>query len=124
MRRVNCATCGKPCEGEYCFVHKKKKPLPKKRTVYSVNPMQEFFSSIWEKRKHRSEISDTYLGQTPLTVFFHHILPKSKYPQAALDEENIILLTLEEHDNAEMDMYRYEEINKRRESLIKKYERA
>jgi hypothetical protein len=124
MRRVNCLTCGKPCEGEYCFLHKKRKPIPKKPPVYRGKSMQNFFLQIWEKRKHYSEISGTYLGKTPLTVFFHHILPKSKYPQAELDEENIILLTLEEHDNVEMDIYRYEEVNKRRESLIKKYERT
>ena len=63
-----------------------------------------------------------YLGKEPLTVFFHHILPKNKYLQAAFDEENIILLTLEEHDQVEMDPTRYEEINKRREQLKKKYE--
>ena len=54
-------------------------------------------------------------------MFFHHILPKKQYPQAEFDEENIILLTLEEHDQVEMDMYRYPEINKRREQLKIKY---
>ena len=38
------------------------------------------------------------------------------------DEENIVLLTLEEHDNVERDMYKYEIINKMREKLLKKYE--
>jgi hypothetical protein len=56
------------------------------------------------------------------TAFFHHILPKEKYPQAALDEENIILLTLNEHDQVESDIYRFEEVNKRREHLKQKYE--
>jgi hypothetical protein len=55
-------------------------------------------------------------------VFFHHILPKEKYPEASLDEENIIFLTLEEHDQVEMDIYRYEEVNKRRALLKSKYE--
>jgi hypothetical protein len=62
------------------------------------------------------------LGNEPLTVFFHHILSKEKYPQAAFDEENIILLTLQEHDQVEMDMYRYEEVNTRREKLLIKYD--
>lgn len=70
---------------------------------------------------HYSEVSMDYLGKEPLTVFFHHILPKEKYPQAAFDEENIILLTLEEHDQVEMDPTRYEEVNKRREKLKQKY---
>lgn len=85
--------------------------------------MRDFFLSIWNKRPHFSEVSGTYLGREPLSIFFHHILPKSKekYTKAALDEENIILLTLDEHTNCENDMYRYEEINKRREYLLEKY---
>jgi hypothetical protein len=59
-----------------------------------------------------------------MSTYFHHILPKEKYPEACLDEENIILLTLEEHSNVEADMYRYEEVNKRRELLKQTYDRA
>ena len=84
--------------------------------------MQEFFLQIWKKRLHYSQVSMDYLGKEPLSIFFHHILPKEKYPQASLDEENIILLTLNEHDQVESDMYRFEEVNKRREQLKKKYE--
>lgn len=69
-------------------------------------------------------VSGKYLGNEPLSVFFHHILPKEKYPEASLDEENIILLTLEEHDQVEMDIYRYEEVNERRKLLKAKYERT
>lgn len=83
--------------------------------------MQEFFLQIWRKRLHYSQVSTDYLGKEPLSVFFHHILPKEKYPQAMYDEENIILLTLEEHDNVERDMYKYEEVNRRRELLKTKY---
>lgn len=127
-----CKTCGKPCHGEYCFIHKPRKPLtakkgltikvPERHPINDFKPMQELFLKIWKKRLHYSEVSMDYLGKEPLTVFFHHILPKEKYPQAAFDEENIILLTLEEHDQVEMDPTRYEEINKKREQLKKKYE--
>ncbi len=48
--------------------------------------------------------------------------PKEKYPKACFDEENIILLTLDEHTNVESDMYKYPEVNKRRELLKLKYE--
>lgn len=54
-------------------------------------------------------------------MFFHHILPKKKYPEAKLDEENIIIMSMDEHENVEIDMYKYEEINKRREQLKTKY---
>ena len=86
--------------------------------------MFEFFISYWKKSNKKSAVSGKFLGKEPLSVFFHHILPKEKYPEACLDEENIILLTLEEHSNVENDMYRYEEVNKRRNYLLTKYERT
>jgi hypothetical protein len=135
-----CKTCGKKCDKEYCFQHK-----PRKQLMSNGKPMRKvrlgilseelideckkelaemhlFFLEIWKKKPHKSEISGTYLGSEALSTFFHHILPKSKYPEASLDEENIILLTWEEHDQVEMDPTRYEEVNKRRELLKKKYE--
>ena len=128
-----CKTCGKKCDKEYCFQHKPRKPLTatkgfnavkKEPAIRKISEMRDFFLQIWKKRPHKSEVSEDYLGSEPLHVFFHHILPKEKYPEAGLDEENIILLTLEEHSNVESDMYRYEEVNKRREQLKQKYENA
>ena len=84
--------------------------------------MQEFFLQIWKKKPHKSEISGQSLGSEALSTYFHHILPKGKYPEAMFDEKNIILLTWEEHDQVEMDPTRYEEVNKRRELLKQKYE--
>ena len=89
-----------------------------------VNPMHVFFKQIWKERKHYSELSGTYLGDEAMSTFFHHILPKEKYPELAYEESNIILLTLDEHTNVENDIYKYEEVNKRRESLKLKYERT
>ncbi len=83
-----------------------------------VNPMHVFFMDVWKERKHYSEVSGEYLGKEPLSTFFHHILPKSKYPEVAYDKSNIILLTLDEHTNVESDIYRYEEINRRRIQLL------
>ena len=124
-----CKSCGANCEGEYCFVHKPRKSISKSRALNktpnqrkNAENMQEFFLSIWKKKRHHSEVSGAYLGNEPLSVFFHHILSKEKYPEASLDEENIILLTLEEHDQVEMDMYRYEEVNERRNYLKTKYD--
>ena len=132
MAKSKCLTCGKNCEGTHCFIHKTRKPLaqtkmliiPNKsaQNIESIQQMQEFFLSIWKERTHKSEISGDHLGKEPLSTFFHHILPKEKYPQAKLDEENIILLTLDEHTNVESDIYKYEEVNRRREYLKKKYE--
>jgi hypothetical protein len=129
--------CNKPIWSKgLCLSHIKRKPItPKrggllvaKRDMFvqktKIETMRNFFLEIWKKRKHYSEVSDSYLGSEPMTTYFHHILPKEKYPEACLDEENIIILTLDEHTSVENDMYKYEEVNKRRESLKLKYERT
>ena len=131
---MNCKTCGKKSDSDYCFQHKPRKQLQqcgikpsltsKKGVSDGYIQQREMFLDIWKKRAHYSEISGQYLGKEPMSTYFHHILPKEKYPEACLDEENIILLTLEEHSNVENDMYRYEEVNERRNQLNLKYERT
>jgi len=129
-----CKTCDKNCEKDYCFRHQMRKPLPKisrmkakvdeEKEVNNTSDSKEmwnFFLEIWKKRPHRSEISNIPIYGEPSSAYFHHILAKSKYPVASLDEENIIILSLEEHDNVENDIFRYEEVNKRREYLKEKY---
>jgi len=132
-----CNVCGKKSESNWCFQHKPRKPLPKtssrfakkldksvksEEVIRQISEMREFFLQLWKKLPHYSQVSGKYLGSEPLTVFFHHILPKEKYPQACFDEENIILLTLEEHEQVELDMYRYDEVNTKRNYLKKKYD--
>ena len=125
---MNCKICGKKSESEYCFIHKPKKAIPKTKKILKgykketkTDEMREFFLSIWKKKSHFSEVSGKFLGNEPRTIYMHHVLPKSKYPDAAFDEENIILLTWEEHEQVENDIYRYEEINNRRKYLKLKY---
>ncbi len=98
---------------------KQKKKNEEKKRLNQI--MLSVFMDIWHKRRHYSEISGRWLGKEPLTIFFHHILPKSKYPDAAFDEENIILLTGDEHTKVENDPTFYPEINDRREKLKQKY---
>lgn len=114
-----CPICKKKCEGEFCFRHKPKKTAPEKKERTSM--MREVFMDVWKKRLHKSEVSGDRLYEPVSTAYFHHILPKNKYPDAYMDEENIILLTIDEHANVESDMYRYEEVNRRRELLKIKY---
>jgi len=129
MSKNKCEICGATCEEEKCFRHKSKKPLPKinKKLKKEDDGLDRivirntFFETIWNKRKHRCEVTGTILTPPILSTYFHHILPKSKYPELEYVEENIILLYPEIHDNVEIDMYRYEEINKRREQLKTKY---
>ena len=128
---MKCKTCGKNSDSDYCFQHKPRTQLQrggkpslttkKKVSDGKKHQMREFFLLYWKKMPHYSEISGKWLGKEPMSTYFHHILPKEKYPEACFDEENIILLTLEEHSDVENDMYKYEEINKRRKQLKLKY---
>lgn len=134
MPKQFCKNCGKSADSEFCFRCKPRKPLSSngkglssKKSSSLVKKldksleMRQFFLSIWNKKPHRSEVSGDYLGKEALSIYFHHILPKEKYPKAAIDEENIIMLTLDEHSNVENDIYKYEEVNNRRELLKAKY---
>jgi len=128
-----CKTCGKGCEGDFCFLHKPRKKLKSQRKLVfhtdrkgrqvmaNAMKMKLFFQEIWNKRPHKSEVSREYLGSEPSSAFFHHILPKSKYPDLAYKEDNIILLTMDEHANVESDIYRYEQVNSKRTLLEEKY---
>ena len=131
---MKCKFCGAKSESEFCFKHKPKKKLANDRglkksartvktTVRAGKPNKDhlFFKQIWKERPHKSEISGRYLGKEASSAFFHHILPKNKYPEFRLDEENIILLTIDEHANVESDMYKYDKINTIRTYLINKY---
>ncbi len=133
MKNCSVDGCNNPVWGKgLCVSHIKRKPItPKKggllkmrRELFVIRTktetMRNFFIEIWNERKHYSEVSGEYLGSEPLSTFFHHILPKSKYPEVAYDKSNIILLTLPEHESVENDMYRFEEVNKRRIELLNK----
>jgi len=116
--------------GGLCKNHIAHKPLKKVsiKKNHSQNKMKkvleryDLFMVIWKKRGPHSEVSGESIFGKPSSAHFHHILPKSKYPMADLDPENIIIMTMDEHNNVENDMYKYDEVNRRREKLIKKYD--
>lgn len=117
-----------------CKKHTSRKALRKTRPVRKrkIDPSFDkeaahrekryyLFLDIWKKRGAKSEVSSDRIYTQPSSANFHHILPKNKYPDADLDPNNIIVMTIDEHNNVEGDMYKYEEVNKRRHILMKKY---
>ena len=135
---MKCKTCGKNADSELCFKCKPKKPLSSgkgltKRSVKIFTGVQgsksfekslllrEFFELCWKNKPHYSEVSGKFLGNTCSSLYQHHILAKSKYPEACFDEENIVFLTADEHASVELDMYKYEYINEKRKQLLIKY---
>ena len=138
---MKCKTCGKNADSELCFKCKPKKPLSSgkgltKRSVKIFTGVQgsksfekslllkEFFELCWKNKPHYSEVSGKFLGNKCSSLYQHHILAKSKYPNACFDEENIVFLTPDEHASVELDMYKYEYINEKRKKLLTKYERT
>lgn len=122
--------CINNSEGEFCFRHKKRKSIPKRsnRKIEEIrnNPKttdkrDRFFLSLWNTRPHKSEISGEILYGEISSLYFHHILEKENYKDLEFEPENIIFVTWIEHDNLHIDKYRYEEVNKRREQLLKKF---
>lgn len=98
----------------------KYKPKVDKYTKEEREALTALYKRIWAKRSHVSEISEEKL-YTPLRTMFHHILSKHKYEELILKEDNVILITPQEHANVELNPTRYEEINRRRELLLNKY---
>jgi 5-methylcytosine-specific restriction endonuclease McrA len=105
---MKCKTCGKNAESEYCFLHKPRKALSKMSSFRvkkldnsrKTSDLHEFFLQIWDKNpKHECENCGKWLGKEPLSYMFDHLLEKSKYPDLATEEDNIMIVCLECHDN-------------------------
>lgn len=65
-----------------------------------LSEMKQFFMNYWRANKpHNCENCNIHLGKEPLTYMFDHVLEKSKYPHLAFEEENIMYLCLQCHDN-------------------------
>ena len=139
MKTCNVENCNRNVWSKgKCSIHQEKKPLSSgkglsKRSVKIFTGVQEaksfekflmleeFFELCWKNKPHYSEVSGKFLGNTYSSLYQHHILAKSKYPNACFDEENIVFFTPDEHASVELDMYNYEYINEKRKQLLIKY---
>lgn len=74
-----------------------------------------------EENIHVSEISGKKLYGEINSCWFHHILPKSKYPELRYCMANIIMLTTEEHDAVERGQY-FKEVEDRKIALQEDYD--
>lgn len=105
-----CAGCGeekylyakKMCQ--YCYAKNK----PAKKKIDSVNvdaeekSMKALFEEIWKERLHKSEIDGTDLlpkGHKLWHWQFSHLLPKNPYAKSKFDKENIVLKTVQQHQD-------------------------
>lgn len=84
-----------------CQYHKdlvKKKNKPSKAKVRKVTGEGNMFVEIWEEREHVSFVTGLILPTPdPRTYYFSHVLTKGAYPKFRLNKENIVFMTLKEH---------------------------
>jgi len=79
-----------------------------------------FYKEVWDASPHVCQCGcGRKLGKEPLTTFFHHLLPKAKYPQFRHTFENIMVLCPDCHTQAESDLDKVPEVRRRTEEAKK-----
>ena len=101
--------------GGYCYIHqwmrtdKQKKP-PKPRSpikrmsatkraekIAQAKEDNEFYLSLWMRRKHECAYCGDPLGDEPRKYMFDHVLEKSKFPYLRHQGRNIVLTCMDCH---------------------------
>lgn len=86
------------------------------------NEMQwMLFYVLLHERGRYSEISGIELKGELNSLWFHHILSKSIYPELRYCPNNIIILTADEHYSIEAGIS-HKEVVKRKEEIIENYQ--
>jgi 5-methylcytosine-specific restriction endonuclease McrA len=96
---------------------RKKKNSNKERWAKDVS----FYKELWEKSNKKCQVTGTYLGLEPLTTYFHHCLPKSKYPQYRWCPWNIMILHPQVHDQVEIDIDKVPMVKERTAYLLNEH---
>lgn len=65
---------------------------------------KEFYADIWSASPHVCQSCGKHLPKEPLTLYFHHLIPKGPYPQFRHTHENIMILCPDCHTQAESDL--------------------
>lgn len=90
-----------------CFYCTPKKPIKTKKKFDKKlrEKDHDFYNEIWDERPHVCGNCGQFLGNEPLTLFFDHILEKSKYPEYRHNKDNIWLLCWQCHTNKTNGIY-------------------
>jgi hypothetical protein len=106
----------------------KRTPLKKKSRKANKNTKEKqerteeligLYKEIWREREHKDFETGLLLLGEPRTYNFHHVLPKSQFPQYAKERWNIVLVSWHTHDQVEMDMDKCPKIKALYERLLK-----
>jgi len=78
----------------------------------------QFYNGIWQRRKHICYQCKKYLGEEPLTIYFHHLLGKKRWPIYRHVGKNIVLLCFHCHGQAEINIDKVPLVKKRRDEVL------
>lgn len=81
---------------------RKKKEQKDEKALFAAD--KDFYAEVWNSSPHVCEECGRNLGKEPLTLFFHHVLPKRQYPEFRHTHENIMILCPDCHTQAETDI--------------------
>lgn len=96
---------------------KRKKQIEQDKQTFEAD--KEFYLEHWRTCPHVCEQCGKKLGKEPLTLFFHHALPKRNYPQFRHTHENIIVLCPDDHQQAEADLDKVPIVKRRTQEIEK-----
>jgi hypothetical protein len=84
---------------------------------------RELWNTIWQERPHVDFETDEPIYGEPLTLYFHHVLPKHDgpggYPQFRYKKWNIIIVSWDTHTKAENNIDLVPKIKAYRDKLLK-----
>lgn len=78
-------------------VSKKRQELLKSQPS-KVEQYEQFYRQIWNKQPHVCQSCNANLGSEMKSYMFDHLLEKSKYPDFAFEEDNIMIVCLQCHN--------------------------
>ena len=68
----------------------------KKKKVRQKTGELDFFWGLWKRRKHKCSVCGKILYEFNVS-FFAHLLPKGRYPELRLVEDNVVVMCFECH---------------------------
>lgn len=97
---------------------KRKAEIAEEKKLTALDKL--FYLEVWTASPHVCQCGcGKSLGREPLTLFFHHLLPKAIYPQFRHTPENIMLLSPDCHSAVESNLDNRPRVRQRREEVYK-----
>lgn len=105
---------------KYYLPKKSKKKIKQEAEAKETQLLdKEFYLEHWRACPHSCEQCSKKLGKEPLTLFFHHAMPKRLYPGLRHVHENIIVLCPDCHQQAETDLDKVPIVKRRTQEIEK-----